>query len=236
MRRRHGVSPLAVGINAELAVTAQAVDRLRHKRGRTVNVAYCQLTGGGLNGIGFGQSSRFDAAYAGRVIGSRDTHCHHLAHAVRGGHSHTVCIGFTSHKLVVRRVHGVAPLTASVHIEHTVTVVTCHTTARHKSRCRTVDVRHGQLAACCLNSVGLCQGCSADTGNHRFVIGTVDGDCHDFCRTVSTDCSETVCVGLTSHEFIMRRVHGVSPFAACIQAELAEAVAASYCGLRNKSG
>ena len=72
MGRTHGVSPLAGGIDAELAVSVVAVDRLRHECICAVYVTHRQLTAGSQRDIGFLQTAGADTGDHSCIVGAGD--------------------------------------------------------------------------------------------------------------------------------------------------------------------
>ena len=108
--------------------------------------------------------------------------------------------------------------------------------------CRVVDIRVCQSACgsrCAWGGIG-CATClryAAGGGatDHCGVISTGNGDGdHLAGSAVCTGNSDAVGVVLSCHEFVMRGVHGVGPYAIAAYREFAVAVVAVNVGLRNQ--
>ena len=105
---------------------------------------------------------------------------------------------------------------------------------RHK-HCGAVRVGGNQRTRGSLHCIAFSQSRCAGAAYDCLVIGTVDSHGHDFDGTVSTGGVKAVCISNACFELVVRRVHGVSPLAHSVDAELAVAAAAVHIGLRGKA-
>ena len=107
----HGVGPLTHSIDAELAVTAAAVDiALCSKARSVVHIHRTQHTSGGLNGIGFDQIGRAHSADHSSIVSACDVHRNFSAgRTVHTGDSDDVTDLLSGFQLVMRTVTGVRP-------------------------------------------------------------------------------------------------------------------------------
>ena len=118
VRRVHGVSPLARGIHAELAITVVTGNSsLSDKRRCTVHISHRHLTGCSLHHIGLGQIGRADTAEYSKIIGTSDADGHQLRIAIRGFDREAVVVSAAKRKFIVGTIHGVSPLAVYIHAE-----------------------------------------------------------------------------------------------------------------------
>ena len=73
------------------------------------------------------------------------------------------------------------------------------------------------------------------TTNHCRIVGATDGHGDQFRGAVNRGNHDRISVVLATNEFIVRGVHGVSPCAPCIDAELTVAVGTRHVDLSNKA-
>ena len=218
----HGVRPCAVGAHREGAVVVVArCARLRHKSGGAVHVGDGQRAAGVQGCIGFGQGTGGDAANHSCVIGAGDVDGDRLAGAIGTHGRERFGVDLTSHKFIVRAVHGVGPHARAAERERA--VAACSARLRGEGG-GAIDVSNVQGAAGAEGCIGFGQGFDGVASDDGGIVGAGQRDSDGLGGAVGGFGGVAVGVGLAVDQCVVGTVHGVGPHACTVDAEHAVAV------------